>query len=169
MLKAHKFGSHWIRHDTSRIPRRPAGCQPPPAIDRFLLPDGGAFHGDARQPDRFHGIADDRRRIRPDGTFRLGQFRLSARHQRGDADLWQAGRSLRPQIRHAGGDRHLHARFARLRFCLVDGQPDCRPRFSGTGRRRHHGVDLFDQCRSLRAARTRQIPELFQPDDHGVG
>lgn len=44
----------------------------------------------------------------------------------------------------------------------LDEPVDRGPGSAGPRRRRHHGIDLLDQCRPVRAARQGALPELFE-------
>ena len=164
---AFRASSDFSFHGYANHARATRGGPPPPA-DSLLFPDDRHVHGNARQPDRLDGAADHRRGIWAPGTLRLDRLGLSARPFRLHAGLRQAWRPFRPQIRDDGRNRDLHRRLGSLRPCRIDEHADRRPRAAGPRRRRHPGVDLRRQCRSVRAARTRPLSELFQPGADGL-
>jgi hypothetical protein len=139
---------------------------PPPARS-LPFSDDRHVHGNARQPDRRDRSADNRRRVRSSRALQLDRFGLSSRRERCHATLWQARGPLRPQVCDDGCDHDLHYRFGGVRSGGLDEYADCRPRAAGARWRWHHGVDLCCQCGPVRAARTRALPELFEPRADG--
>src|SRR6266545_1160086 len=112
----------------------------------------------ARQPDRQHRAADDRRRPGRARPPLLGGHGVRAGDRCRDPGLGQARRSLRPQGHVHGLDRDLPARVGARRDVAEHGPAHRLPRVPGARRRRPVRGRHGDHRRPGPAARARPLP-----------